>query len=149
MPKQVTHIIVHCSDSDWGNAREINKWHLSRGFSGIGYQFVILNGQVEPGRYLEPLNGSIECGRPLNEPGAHCIGYNERSLGVCLVMKDKPTIEQLDALKDLCLDLCRKYDVQPDNVLGHCETRSGQDEGKTCPNFDVAPIRTWLKTRLT
>ena len=146
--KKIDSLIIHCSDSSWGCAREINKWHLARGFSGIGYQFVILNGQVEPGKYIEPLNGSIECGRDLNETGAHCIGYNDHSLGICLVLKDKPTIEQLDSLKKLTLDLCRKYDISPDSVLGHCETASGKEEGKTCPNFDIGPVRVWLKGRI-
>ena len=145
---QPTHVIIHCSDSAWGCAREINKWHIQRGFTSIGYHFVIMNGNPEIGKHIEELNGAIECGRAMTEIGAHCLGYNERSLGVCLVLKDKPTIEQLDALKYLLIDLCHQYGIPAENVLGHCETDSGKSEGKTCPNFDVAPIRMYLGPRI-
>lgn len=143
-----THLIVHCSDSEWGCAREINNWHMQRGFSGIGYHFVITNGYAEPNKFIEPLNGSIECGRDTDQEGAHCLGYNDHSLGICLVLKTKPTIEQLDSLKKLSLDLCRKYNIPAANVIGHNETESGKAEGKTCPNFDVSAIRVWLGSRL-
>lgn len=143
-----THIIIHCSDSEWGCTREIDKWHKERGFSGVGYHLILLNGHIEPERYIDVMNGSIECGRDLDSDGAHCIGYNERSIGICLILKAKPTIEQLDSLKRLVLELCIKYNIPPENVLGHCETESGKAEHKTCPNFPVEPLRGYLGIRL-
>ncbi len=156
MKNPITHIIVHCSDSEWGTAREIRKWHLEKGWKDIGYHFVILNGAVLPGTEFFSLNGSVECGRELdgdlfiedNEAGAHTLGYNEASIGVCLVLKRAPTIEQLDALKRLLLELCKKFSVPVKNVLGHRETESGKAQGKTCPNFDMEPIRLWLNGRV-
>lgn len=145
---KITHIIVHCSDSAWGCAREIDKWHKERDFSGIGYHFVILNGYSEVRKYIDPLNGSIECGRDMDQDGAHCIGFNDCSLGICLILKDKPTIEQLDSLKSLLADLCRKYSIPTQNILGHRETENGKSQGKTCPNFDVEPIRVWLRGKV-
>jgi N-acetyl-anhydromuramyl-L-alanine amidase AmpD len=54
----------------------------------------------------------------------------------------------MDALKYLLFDLCRHYGIPVENVLGHCETDSGKAQGKTCPDFDVAALRMWLKSRV-
>ena len=36
-------IILHCSDSLWGSAAEIRKWHLSNGWKDMGYDLVKVN----------------------------------------------------------------------------------------------------------
>lgn len=168
MPKLIEQIIIHCSASDWGSMREINKWHKER-FSQtedllyVGYHFVILNGRVLPGLYLKSLDGSIEAGRRLdedrfveaNEQGAHALGYNATSIGVCMIGQRNRengnlsfTPAQFDALKDLLLDLLRQYRLGADAVLGHNETDQGRAAGKTCPDFNVADLRTWLKGKV-
>ena len=57
------------------NAAMIREWHLIKGWSDIGYHFVILP------------DGSCEPGRPIYRPGAHCIASNRNfiGLGICLV----------------------------------------------------------------
>ena len=161
MPKNIDSIIVHCSDSEWGTAREIKKWHTDpipqgRGWSDIGYHFVIQNGKPTPRQNLPALDGSIECGRYIdednvigpNEMGIHALGYNDHSIGVCLIGTKTFTIPQFDALKRLLQDLCREHGIPVENILGHCETESGKAQGKTCPNFAVSDFRTWLKGRV-
>jgi hypothetical protein len=166
MPKDIMNIIIHCSDSDWGCAREIRKWHTDappkgRGWSDIGYHFVIQNGKILSDTYLATCDGAVECGRKLDadmeiepdEMGIHCLGYNDHSIGVCVIGKREDkwttfTTEQMFSLRELVGELCRKYGIPADNVLGHCETESGKAQGKTCPDFDVAAIRTWLKGRV-
>lgn len=154
---KVKNIIVHCSDSPWGCAREIRKWHLEKGWSDIGYHFVILNGKPLPDLYLATLDGSVEAGRRLDgdmdiepdETGIHALGYNKESIGVCVIGKKGTfTIEQMYSLKGLLQELCRKFGIPSDNVLGHCETDSGKAQGKTCPDFDVSAIRMYLKGRI-
>ena len=39
-------IVIHQSDSAFGNAAVIDEWHRERGWSGIGYHWVILNGRI-------------------------------------------------------------------------------------------------------
>ena len=143
-----THIIIHCSDSTWGCAREIDKWHKKRGWSGIGYHLVILNHRPESDDILYALDGSIECGRPMDAEGAHCLGYNERSIGICLIGVKDFSLKQFDALKEVLKELCAEHGIPAKNVLGHGETDSGKEEGKTCPNFDVDAFRTYLKGRI-
>jgi len=165
---QIKNIILHCSASNWGSMREINKWHKAR-FSMtedllyVGYHFVILNGRILPELYLPSLNGAIEPARRLdedrfienNETGAHAMGYNLGSIGVCMIGQRDPetghlsfTPAQFDALKELLTDLCKQYGLGADSVLGHCETEQGKAQGKTCPDFNVADLRTWLRGRV-
>jgi len=152
MSRSLTHIIVHCSDSDWGSAREIRKWHLERGWRDIGYNIVILNGQILPSLYIPALNGSIELGRPFdgdllvadNEVGAHALGYNDRSIGICGIAKTGWSASQELSLIHLLRDLQRIFHIKTENVLGHNETESGKAQGKTCPNLDMERIREWL-----
>lgn len=151
--KSLTHIIVHCSDSEWGSAREIRKWHLERGWRDIGYHIVILNEQILPSLSIPALNGSIELGRPFdgdmfiadNEVGAHALGYNDRSIGICGIVKKKWAPAQELSLIHVVRDLQRIFKIKKENVLGHCETESGLAQGKTCPNLDMTEIRNyWL-----
>lgn len=114
--KEAKGIIVHCSDSPQGrgdNAATIDRWHKERGWSGIGYHYVILE------------DGAVEAGRPLGKSGAHARGYNDY-VGICLIGKDVFTDEQFNSLETLC----RGFDTN--NIIGHYKVSA-----KTCPNFDV------------
>lgn len=127
--RQIDEIIVHCTATPAGRdvtSRDIRRWHLQRGFSDIGYHFVIR------------LSGEIEVGRPLWIQGAHCLGHNRGSIGVCYVggcdtsMKpaDTRTRAQRKALEELIAWLRRHF---PDaTVHGHREFAA-----KACPSFDV------------
>ena len=69
-------IIIHCSATRAGQdftAADIDRWHRARGFRSIGYHFVIR------------LDGTIEPGRDVSLDGAHCTGWNRRSIGICYV----------------------------------------------------------------
>ena len=89
----MVNVIVHCSDSSFGNAALITKWHVvERKFETIGYHFVILNGRISAYKRNAYFDGHIETGRALDddkdmeldEAGAHAFGYNN-SVGICLI----------------------------------------------------------------
>lgn len=122
---QIEKIVIHCSDSPPGrgdNAETIHRWHLSRGWDGIGYHYVIDE------------DGTVEAGRPHFWRGSHVRGHNAKSLGICLIGrgKDDFTMAQMGALRELVKDLRRQH--QCETVCGHRDL----DENKTCPGFDVA-----------
>ena len=123
----ITRIVIHCSDSpddrDSVDAAEIHRWHVERGFHGIGYHHVIKR------------CGEIEAGRPHYWAGAHVAGHNTGSVGICLVGRDTFTAEQFEALRVLIYSL--KFEHQDADICGHYEL----DGSKTCPNFDV---KTWV-----
>jgi N-acetylmuramoyl-L-alanine amidase len=118
----ISYLVVHCADTPnhrEHTAADIDRWHKERGWSGIGYHYVIRR------------DGTLEHGRPTNQAGAHVRGYNSRSLGICLIGRDEYTDEQLTTLHSLLSTLRRNY---PDaKICGHTDL----DNSKTCPNFDV------------
>lgn len=140
---KIEYIIIHCSDSNWGSAHEINKWHQESDFKYIGYHFTILNSWPRPRTTIPLLDGSIEVGRNMQENGAHTYGYNSKSLGICLIGKDSFTPKQRENAKMLVKFLIEQYSIPVDNVLGHYEVAT---DGRTCPNFDMDWFRNYVMT---
>ena len=137
--RTVQRIIVHCSATPAGRdvtAADIDSWHRQRGFDCIGYHFLVR------------LDGTIEAGRQLRKAGAHCLGQNARSVGVCyaggLDKSGKPadtrTPAQRKALIDLIAALCQAFPGA--TVHGHREFAA-----KACPCFDAANEYASLTTR--
>ena len=134
--RKIDTLIVHCSDSEFGDAETIDGWHRARGWSGIGYHFVVLNGRRKArGKFRPEDDGLIETGRPVETPGAHCRGHNKRSVGVCLIGRRHFTAKQL--LKALPYIISVAGLTGEVAVKGHYE----YDSGKTCPNIDMELIR--------
>ncbi len=119
----ITRVVIHCSASPQGrgdDAETIHSWHTRRGWSGIGYHYVILE------------DGTLQTGRPEYWEGAHVNGHNKDSLGICLIgYGSEVTNDQMDTLAQLLLGLNHKYNGV--EVLGHNDL----DPNKTCPNFNV------------
>lgn len=143
---EITNVIIHCSDSEFGTAAEIRRWHLQNGWSDIGYNFVILNGLIVPETknqrklYMACMDGMIEVGRKVDgdnilvgkEVGAHTLGYNAKSLGVCLIGVKDFTQKQFYSLAVLCREIEMIWKVPASMFLGHYDVAH-----KTCPNFNV------------
>ena len=145
--KKWKNIIIHCSDSGWGSAAVIRGWHLENGWRDIGYHFVILNGELRTTLSLPSLDGDVSVGRVIdgdewveaNESGAHALGMNSNSIGICLIGVDKFTEKQYKSLIDLLYELHKHFNIPVENMIGHYETpKSG---GKTCPNMDMNSFR--------
>lgn len=141
----IEKIIIHCSDSDFGDVNLINSWHKARGWKGCGYHFIITNGVATQGKpYNLKLDGLIQRGRLINEVGAHCRGYNETSVGVCLIGRRHFTGKQLySSLPRLLFALVKIFDLKSENIHGHNEF-----SGKTCPNIRLGPLREMVGARL-
>ncbi len=129
--RKVSKLIIHCTATPEGrhhDVADIRRWHLKRGFSDIGYH------------YLIHLDGTIEEGRSINKIGAHCSGENKGSIGLCYVggmskdmkkAKDTRTVKQKDSLILLMIQLMYKYNKDM-TIHGHNEFAN-----KACPSFNV------------
>jgi len=126
----ITLLIVHCSAVRPGqrsSAKDINGWHREKGWNGIGYHYVVRR------------DGSIELGRPLEEIGAHCVGHNSHSIGICYEgglnelgeEADTRTPEQKVALRKLLEELHQQFPKAM--IVGHHDL----NPGKKCPCYDV------------
>lgn len=137
--RKIDSIIIHCSDSDFGDRDLIDRWHRERGWNGIGYHFVVTNGVLESKKpYLAFNDGLVQTGRDVNVIGAHCRGFNKHSIGICLIGRHTFTAKQLfESLPDLLRHLMLKHDISIDQVFGHFEF----SREKTCPNISKEIIR--------
>lgn len=128
--RKITEIIVHCTATPEGKhftVSDITRWHKQRGFSTIGYHYVIY------------LDGSRHLGRNIDISGAHCTNHNSHSIGVCYVgglasngetPKDTRTQAQKAALLALLRELRRIYPMA--KIYGHRNFAN-----KACPSFDA------------
>lgn len=137
----IKEIILHCSATKEGvdvKTETIKSWHVNgNGWKDIGYNKVI------------ELDGSVHDGRKIGTTGAHCIGHNTNSIGICYVggldkngnPKDTRTAEQRFALFKLVDELCKTYNIPDEQIYGHY-----QFANKSCPCFDIVQFRKELKS---
>lgn len=141
--RAITGIILHCSATrpEWmegqttrAKVNRIDQWHRERGWSGIGYHYVI------------DRDGTVAKGRPISRDGAHVKGQNRGTIGICLLGGHSAsahdsfgmhfTGDQADALRRLLQQLRMTYG--PVSITGH-----NQHSSKGCPGFYVPR---WLET---
>lgn len=119
-----SRIIIHHSASADVKASEIHRWHKNRGFSGIGYHYVIRKG------------GIIEEGRPLDTIGAHAGNEgNPDSIGICLTGNFEeypPETKQINTLINLIKYLNNHYQKEL-SVIGHKDVNPTSCPGKYFP----------------
>lgn len=170
MHRDIKLVAIHCSatpngvslfEGALGDAHfttpveVIDRWHAKRGLHralqwrlrqneplvAIGYHFVIYTA------------GTVATGRHVDEIGAHVLGNNRASIGVCMIGTDAFTRAQWTSLASLITQLRGRYPGA--HVLGHRDLSPDQDNDglvepwewlKTCPGFDVAA---WLGGGMT
>lgn len=133
-------IIIHHSltkDSQTVSWDAIRRYHLAQGWNGIGYHFGI-----------ERIGDRVEVllGRRPDEIGAHCLGMNTHSLGICCVGnydQEAPPAEIWGKCLDLTRWLMALHGIAPAGVLGHRELANY----KSCPGlcWDMKKFRSELK----
>ena len=138
--RKIDEIIVHCSAtqragwfaelSNEKQLEEIRRWHVSdNGWYDIGYHAIICR------------DGQLLYGRADATAGAHCLGHNATSLGVCLIggfgsaqddhFDDHFTPAQRDTLKKY-IEANRSRYGQSIKVSGH-----NKYSNRACPGFNV------------
>jgi len=143
--REINKIVIHCSDSDFGNVDIIKDWHVNgNGWSDIGYHYVITNSHpVSTAHTKKDSDGVKNIGRPIEIAGAHVRGHNSDSIGICVIGTDWDsfTNKQLDTLLKLINQLMTAYDISIDHVYGHYEL----DSKKECPCMDMDFIRAGIE----
>lgn len=126
--RNIREIIVHCSATPDGKdftVDDIRKWHKARGFSDVGYHYIVYR------------DGSVHDGRSVHLVGAHCTNHNANSIGVCYIggvatdgktPKDTRTPQQKEALLTLLKQLKSLYPQA--KIYGHRNFSN-----KACPSF--------------
>lgn len=134
--RRITEIIIHCTATPEGRdytIEQIRKDHKARGFTDVGYNYVIYR------------DGTIHEGRNVDTIGAHCTNHNAHSIGISYVggvenkpgvayeklkPKDTRTEKQKVALLNLLEALKIMYPQA--KIYGHRDFST-----KACPSFDA------------
>ena len=97
---ETTAVVLHHAAASSATVWDINDWHLDRGFNGIGYHYYVRK------------DGCVYRGRPEWALGAHAIGANDWSIGVCCegdYMTEIMPDAQINSLKALLRDIMSRY----------------------------------------
>lgn len=137
--RHIDRVVIHHSDSEWGNAINIEEWHKAKPheFDMIGYHYIITNGHTDNHiSYDHIADGLIETGRPIELQGAHCLGYNETSIGVCLIGRSgRFSSSQYKALANLLKQLRGFYGDIEINMHSDLDEKKGK-----CPGISVTDL---------
>jgi len=129
--RPISEIIVHCAATPEGKdftVADIRAWHKARGWSDIGYHYVVYR------------DGRVLLGRPVGQIGSHVAGHNTGTIGVVYIggvsadgktAKDTRTPAQRSSLLWLTQQLTAKHRGVK-KITGH-----NQYAAKACPSFDV------------
>lgn len=121
--RHVSRVFLHCSASEMdmrGQAMvdEIRRWHKARGWSDVGYHFLIDKaGQIMTGRSLERM------------PAAQ-YPHNAKTIAIMVHGLEKFPPNMLEACRRLCAEINEAHEGRI-SFHGHCEVSA-----KTCPVFD-------------
>lgn len=131
--EETKYIIIHHAAATTASPEDIHSWHLSNGWSGIGYNFVIRK------------DGSVYQGRPIDTIGAHAEGWNSTSVGICFegnLNQEKLTEVQTQSGIELIRYIRGIY--KGITVLRHKDVNPGKTD---CPgeNFPNAVIYEGMK----
>lgn len=123
-------VLHHSVSKPETTVEEIRSWHKARGYSDIGYHYIIRMGS----------HGPETCtGRVVTEIGAHCPGLNGKSIGICICGNWSETdpseyTELWEHAKSLLISLRLTYGIPASRVIGHREAPRQRTE---CPGLRV------------
>jgi N-acetyl-anhydromuramyl-L-alanine amidase AmpD len=139
-PREWKYIVLHHTASHAGSVEQIHEQHLGKGWEGIGYHFVIGNGEGMG-------DGVIETTFRWREQmhGAHAgkAEYNQHGIGIVLIgnfEETSPSSAQLDSVRRLVATLKREYAISAENVIPHSEVKATACPGKNFPLSEVAAV---------
>lgn len=117
------YIVLHHAEASSCTAKQVDEWHKSNGWSGIGYHFFVRK------------DGSIYRGRPINKMGSHVLHHNNESIGICAEgaysREYMPEIQK-KSIAEL-LDFLKTNYYPNAQIVGHREIGSSDCPGKNYP----------------
>ena len=142
MRKISTIGLHHSASPEETSVNTITEWHLDRGFSTIGYNYV-LHRMWENGPW------TISVGRDISiKPAAHKWEFdrpndtpfmNTNSIAICVcgdftvsVMPD----DCLELLSTFIAYLMKKYSINESNIFGHNQVKDTE-----CPGYSIHMVR--------
>jgi N-acetyl-anhydromuramyl-L-alanine amidase AmpD len=138
------YIVLHHTASNSGDVASIHESHLQnkdkngKPWLGIGYHFVIGNGQGMDDGEIE---STFRWKQQLQGAHAGVADYNQHGIGIVLVgnfENGPPSVAQLNSVKRLVRVLSREYDIQTARIIGHGDVKPTECPGS---HFPLSKIR--------
>ena len=136
---KTTLVVLHHAAAKTCSVEDVHRWHIERGWSGIGYHFFIRK------------DGSVWRGRPEDRVGAHTVNSNSNSIGICFegnFENETMPDAQKAAGMELLAYLKGKYPIN--DIKGHGELRATACPGKFFPldEFKSGAVQTAPKNKV-
>lgn len=132
-------LVLHHSGTVSGSVQSIHAEHTRRRdasgnpWKGIGYHFVIGNGS---GMQDGAVESTFRWKQQLHGAHAGNALHNARGIGICLIGNFEnapPTSAQLASLRNLLTQLCSRFQIAPDDIVGHSAVRKTACPGRLFP----------------
>ena len=134
------YIVIHHSDSNFGSAAAIDDWHKQRGWLGVGYHFVIGNGNGSPDGLVE---ATFRWEKQLHGAHAGSEPHNEHGIGICLTGdfdREFPTEKQVASLVALVNHLQSRCGIPASHILLHRHIKSTRCPGQHFPFYQFVSL---------
>lgn len=139
-PENVEYIVIHSSHTKNPKPKDgvelLNKVHRMDGAFSWD-----LSGPACRHHYVVRTDGTVELGRPLDIPGNHTYGFNERSLSVCymggVTSNGWPADTRTDAQKHALLGLLEELVKQFPNASAVTHAQLSPRHARGCPGFSL------------
>jgi hypothetical protein len=119
-------IVLHHAEASNCTIEDIHQWHLENGWSGCGYHYFVRK------------DGSIYRGRPEGAIGSHCLGANDKAIGICAegsYMTETMPEVQKKAIIELARDICQRKEIK--QVYAHRELKETNCPGTNYPFEEI------------
>lgn len=129
--KSTERLILHHAAAQNCSAEDIHRWHLSNGWAGAGYHFLVRK------------DGKVYRLRPEDKVGAHAYSSNYNSIGICFegnYMEEDMPEAQKEAGKELVAYLKKKYNIT--TVQAHRDVCATSCPGNKFPFNEIAKSET-------
>jgi hypothetical protein len=141
--REWNYIVLHHTASNIGSVDTIHEEHLKRKdkkgnhWLGIGYHFVIGNGQGMTDGEIEP---TFRWRQQIQGAHAGVADFNQRGIGIVLIgnfERTPPTDAQVTSVKKLVGILKQEYGIDRTKVIGHGDVKATECPGKLFPMNEI------------
>lgn len=141
---RIEKVIFHWSvTSQFTGVKDIDEMHRAKGWRMIGYHRVILHPKSHEHKSTPDFWWDlVKQGRDLDddlfiepsEVGAHALGYNGKSVGVCVIGHPSYKLHDLqkEAIKQTAHILCARFKLPVTAICGHRDVNA-----TACPGPEI------------
>lgn len=143
VPENVEYIVIHSSHTKNPKPKDgVSKLNLLHRMEGA-FSWS-LEGPACRHHFVVRTDGAVEVGRPLDTPGNHTYGVNDRSVSVCymggVTENGFPADTRTDAQRAALKELVKRLEDQFPNAKAICHSQLTPRTARGCPGFSMEQL---------